>query len=132
MMKMFNLIDIGERAGSGIPSILYVWKQQGWDEPTLSQSFNPNRITVSLPLIKSADKKALIKSADKKTPIKTAAKKDMIIAYLTEHVSATGAELCELLDLQPTRVRTILREMIAEGIVAAQGGNRNRTYKLKA
>ena len=56
----------------------------------------------------------------------------MIIAYLTEHVSATGAELCELLDLQPTRVRTILREMIAEGIVAAQGGNRNRTYKLKA
>ena len=56
----------------------------------------------------------------------------MIIVYLTDHVSATGAELCELLDLQPTRIRTILREMIAEGIVVAEGGNRNRTYKLKA
>ena len=52
LMKMFHLIDIGERAGSGIPSILYVWKQQGWDEPSLSQSFNPNRITVSLPMKK--------------------------------------------------------------------------------
>ena len=132
MMKMFNLIDIGERAGSGIPSILYVWKQQGWSKPTITQSFNPNRIVLSLPLTKSADKKALIKSADKKVPIKTAAKKDMIIAYLTDHVSATVAELCELLDLQPTRVRTILREMVSEGIVTAQGGNRNRTYKLKA
>jgi predicted HTH transcriptional regulator len=57
MMKMFNLIDIGERAGSGIPSIWYTWKQQGWDTPTIAQSFNPNRIVLSLPLIKSADKK---------------------------------------------------------------------------
>ncbi len=56
----------------------------------------------------------------------------MIIACLTDHVSATVSELCELLDLQPTRVRTILREMAAEGIIVAQGGNRNRTYKLKA
>ncbi len=132
MMKMFNLIDIGERAGSGIPSIWYTWKQQGWDTPTIVQSFNPNRIVLSLPLIKSADKKVLIKGADKKLPIKTAAKKDMIIAYLTDNGTATGAELCELLDLKPTRVRTILREMIAGGIVMAQGGNRNRTYKLKA
>ena len=132
MMKMFNLIDIGERAGSGIPSILYVWKQQGWSKPTITQSFNPNRIMLSLPLIKSADKNALIKSADKKVPIKTAAKKDMIVSYLTDHISATTSELCELLDLQPTRVRTILREMAAEGIIVAQGGNRNRTYKLKA
>ncbi|MCR4760196.1 MAG: hypothetical protein K5705_08020 [Oscillospiraceae bacterium] len=131
MMKMFNLIDIGERAGSGIPSILYIWKQQGWSEPVVSQSFDPNRIMLSLPLIKSADKKALIKSADKKVPIKTAAKKEMVIAYLTEHVTATGAELCELLDLKPTRVRAIMRELAAEGIVTALGGNRNRTYQLK-
>ena len=73
-----------------------------------------------------------MKSADKKAPIKTAAKKDMIIAYLTDHGSATAAELCELLDLQPTRVRTILCGMIADGIVAAEGANRNRIYKLKA
>ena len=26
LMKMFNLIDIGERAGSGIPKIFNIWK----------------------------------------------------------------------------------------------------------
>lgn len=29
MLKMFNLIDIGERAGSGIPNIFRVWREQG-------------------------------------------------------------------------------------------------------
>ncbi len=132
LMKMFNLIDIGERAGSGIPSILYVWKQQGWSKPTITQSFDPNRIMLTLPLTKRADDKAPVKRADKKVPIKTAARKDMIIAYLTDHVHATVTELCELLDLQPTSVRTIIREMTAEGIVVAQGSSRTRTYKLKA
>ena len=29
MLKMFNLIDIGERAGSGMPNIFRVWREQG-------------------------------------------------------------------------------------------------------
>ena len=61
LMKMFNLIDVGERAGSGIPSIYYVWKEQGWDEPTITQSYSPDRVRLSLPLTKSVDKKVLIK-----------------------------------------------------------------------
>ena len=39
LMKMFNLIDVGERDGSGIPSIFGVWKQHGWDEPVITQTF---------------------------------------------------------------------------------------------
>lgn len=135
MMKMFNLIDIGERAGSGIPSILHVWKQQGWNEPVITQTNDPNRIKLTLPLIKSADnKKALIISADNKKQalIKTTAQKDLIISYLTDHPSATGTDLCDLLSLKPTRVRTLLRGMIEEGIIVAEGGNRNRTYRLKS
>ena len=130
LMKMFNLIDIGERAGSGVPSIFHVWKQQGWSEPTISQSFNPNRVKLTLPLTKSADKKALIKSADKKALIKTEEQKTMIGDYLAEHTGVTAAELCTLLELKPTRVRTLLRELVSDGIVLAEGGNRNRTYRL--
>ena len=29
LMKMFNLINIGERAGSGIPDIFSAWNAQG-------------------------------------------------------------------------------------------------------
>ncbi len=131
LMKMFNMIDIGERAGSGIPSILYVWKQQGWNEPTITQTFNPNRITLSLPLEKTNDKKSAIKIGDKKSAI-TSAKKQLIVVFLTDHPSARAAEIAEYIGLKPSRVRDYLAELIAEDIVVADGANRNRTYRLKA
>ena len=37
MLKMFNLIDIGGRAGSGIPNIFRVWREQGWAAPTFTE-----------------------------------------------------------------------------------------------
>lgn len=132
MMKMFNLIDIGERAGSGIPSILHVWRQQGWSEPTITQTFEPNRIMLSLPLSPMSSDKSTIKIGDKNNSAIKSAKRQMIIEYLTDHPTAKSAELAEYIDLKPSRVRDYLAELIAENIIVAEGGNRNRTYRLKA
>ena len=132
LMKMFNLIDIGERAGSGIPSIFHVWKQQKWSEPTISLSTSPIRTTLSLPLCKSDDKKVTIKSDDKKVSLKSAAQKSMIIEFLTDHSSGTTAELSALLGVTSSRVKKLIYELVAEEIVVADGGNRNRTYRLKS
>ena len=132
LMKMFNLINVGERAGSGIPSIYSVWKKQGWAEPVLREEYTPDRITLSLVF-----EKAAIKTSDKKAAIKTSGKitamhKEAIINHLTKNVSATSVELADILNLKPARVREILAELIADGYVAAIGQNRNRTYQLKA
>ena len=83
MLKMFNLIDIGERAGSGIPNIFRVWHEQGWTAPVISENFDPDRIMLSLTFKKSDDKKVTIKSDDKKVTIKSAQQKNEIITYLT-------------------------------------------------
>ena len=131
MMKMFNLIDIGERAGSGVPSIFSVWKQQGWSEPTITVSSEPNRSTLVLPLTKNGNKKSAIKIGDKKSAI-TAAKVDTIITYLTDHPIANANEIAQVTGLKPSRTRDYLNKLIQEGIVVAEGGNRNRTYRLKS
>lgn len=52
LMKMFTLIDIGERAGSGIPNIYSIWNKRDGSAPTISEEFDPERITLSLPLKK--------------------------------------------------------------------------------
>ncbi len=65
LMKMFNLINIGERAGSGVPNIFYVWADEGWEEPVIEERFDPDRMVLSLSFKKSAGKKPTIKSADK-------------------------------------------------------------------
>ncbi len=103
-----------------------------WSAPTITESFEPDRITLSLTIGKNGDKKAAIKSGDKKAAAKTVAHKQAIISYLTENVSSKSAEIAELLGLKPTRAKEILAEMVDEEIIVAEGGNRNRIYKLKA
>ena len=61
IMKMFNLINIGERAGSGVPNIYAVWENEGWSQPIVEEQYGPDRTILTLPLVK----KAPIKTADK-------------------------------------------------------------------
>ncbi len=131
LMKMFNLIDIGERAGSGIPNIYSVWKKQNLSEPEITESFEPERITLSLSIRKIGDKKSAIKIGDKKSAINET-NKTRIIEYLTEHISAKSSEIADYLGLKSSRTRDYLNELIADEIVVAEGSNRNRVYTLKA
>ena len=132
MLKMFNLIDIGERAGSGIPNIFRVWRERGWAAPEITEQLEPERTVLTLLFSKRDDKKATIKSDDKKVTIKSARQKEEIITYLTDHVSAKSSDIAELLGVKSTRAKKLLSELIAEETVVAEGGNRNRTYRLKS
>ena len=122
MLKMFNLIDIGERAGSGIPNIFRVWREQGWAAPTFTEQLEPERTILSLTFEKIGDKKSVINEKMKET----------IIAYLTDHAEAKTAEIAAYIGLKLSRTRDYLNELIAEDIVVAEGGNRNRTYRLRS
>ena len=50
MMKMLNLVNIGERAGSGVPNMVEDWTSAGYGRPELSERVNPERSTIFLPL----------------------------------------------------------------------------------
>ena len=71
---------------------------------------------------------------DKKVTInskKNAEQKNMIVIFIKEHGSVKNSELCDLLGVKSSRVKQLLRELIDEDILVANGGNRNRTYSLK-
>jgi predicted transcriptional regulator len=93
---------------------------------------NPDRITLSLVLSPTSTDKSAIKIGDKSNSAIKSAKRQMIIEYLTDHSAAKSAEIAEYVDLKPSRVRDYLAELIAGEIVVAEGGNRNRTYRLKS
>ena len=57
IFKMFNLIGIGEHAGSGVPDIFDVWESEGLETPMVEEQFGervPDRTTLILPLIKKS------------------------------------------------------------------------------
>ena len=151
MLKMFNFIDIGERAGSGIPNIFRVWKEQGWALPTISESLDPDRITMILPTqreknekiagekiqaIKASDKPQAIKTSDKPQAIKTSDKTSWvnasIIEYLTDHPSAKTSDIAVYVGLSNSRLRVYLNALVQKEVLVLEGKNRNRTYRLKS
>ena len=57
--------------------------------------------------------------------------KETIIVYLADHAEANASSIAEYIGLKPSRTRDYLNELIVDGIVIADGSNRNRTYRLK-
>lgn len=66
LMKMFNLINIGERAGSGVPNIFNVWNDEGFVEPEIEERFDLDRMVLTLSFAKKATKKSDGKKSDEK------------------------------------------------------------------
>ena len=136
LIKMFNLINIGERAGSGIPNIYSVWHTQGWQEPTITESFAPERITLTLsvgkkPTEKTDRKNPTEKTRPKKPTEKTRLQRERIVDYLTVHISASRSVLADLVGVKDTRAKEILGDMISDEILDTDGVGRNTVYKLK-
>jgi predicted HTH transcriptional regulator len=50
ILKMFNLLDIGERTGSGIPLIFKNWKEGRYLPPKYTEQLAPERSILTLPL----------------------------------------------------------------------------------
>ena len=133
LMKMFNLINIGERAGSGVPNIYKVWEAEGWIEPAIEEQFDPDRVTLTLAFRKkqakkTSDKKQAKKTSDKKQAKKTVENMDKIRKYLQKNGESKASDISEYIGLSSSRARAIIAEMED---VEAMGGNSNRTYRLK-
>lgn len=114
-MKMFNLIDIGEHAGSGVPNIFNVWDDEGWEDPVITESFDPDRTALTLKFVK-------------KQTIKTGKNMKKIRLYLQKHGTATASDIAELLGLSMAGTRVILSDMED---VETLGTYRTRRYRLR-
>lgn len=131
LMKMFNLIDIGERAGSGIPNIYSVWKEQGWDTPTIAETFDPERSELLLPLEKFAGKKLTEKTGEKKPAKKIGEKRvNEIIEYLKSCDSAKTIDIANAIGLKESMTKEYLNKLVSDGVVVAEGKTKARIYKL--
>ena len=132
LMKMFNLIGIGERAGSGVPDIYSVWEQQGWESPEVMEEYGPDRTILKLSFIKSADKKALINSADKKKLTKkTRQQLEEIVEWMEPDREYRVVEIADFLGIKETRARELIRELIRLEKVSPMGKNKGRRYRKK-
>ena len=138
LMKMFSLIGIGERAGSGIPSIISVWSDATGTVPTYKQSFAPDRVEFVIDLNGITAKKLPTNEVIsdkfpiiKETSDKISDKLQKIIVYMQGNNGVvTQAEIAEMFGVSDRQARNYLSLLLNDGKICAVGANKNRTYTL--
>jgi predicted HTH transcriptional regulator len=123
LMKMFNLIGIGERAGSGIPDIYQVWKDEGWEAPKVKERFNPDRTVLTLSFTKADDKVA------EKSGEKTQEKYDAILKYMQHDKWYKASEFESIVGVKESRVKILLKDMTEQGLIEGTGSTKGKMYK---
>ena len=135
-MKMFNLINIGERAGSGVPNIFNVWEDEGFIEPEIEERFDPDRTVLSLPFVKKATeksdgKKTTEKSDRKKVTKKTQEQYEKILAFMKPDIWYKANELVEVLGVKETRTKELLRALVSDEKLEDNGATKGKRYKKR-
>jgi predicted HTH transcriptional regulator len=46
IFNIFALIDIGERSGTGLSDIFSIWKENGYEQPTIIETYQPDQVSV--------------------------------------------------------------------------------------
>lgn len=64
MQTMLRLVGFGDNAGPGFPTILDVWKSEGWIKPELTEDTNLDQVTLLMKMEKESDEKSA-ESAEK-------------------------------------------------------------------
>lgn len=128
LMKMFNLINIGERSGSGVPNIFNTWNDQEWKEPVIEERFDPDRTTLILEFINKNNEEKTAKKTSEENKIGNKTRTNMlkIEKYLQKNGESKTNTIAEHLGLSPAR--KILSQMDS---LEAIGTNTNRRYRLK-
>ncbi|MDE7415819.1 MAG: putative DNA binding domain-containing protein [Lachnospiraceae bacterium] len=135
LMKMFNLIDIGERAGSGVPELFAVWEHEGWEEPQIEERQDSvERTTVTLSFKKKSDekkppKKTAEKNRRKKPPKKTLLQYETILSVMEPNIWYRASEFMDILGIKESRTKELLRELVAADLLEDDGATKGKKYR---
>jgi predicted HTH transcriptional regulator len=160
LMKMFNLLGIGEKAGSGFDVMRASTRSAGIPDPTIVERHEPDMVTLVLPLETSglryttrdnpADNRTQISDDSRnrtqisddsrnRTQISddsgkgegaTTRRKAAILAFIQDHQHVSRRKIADAVGLQQSRTSELLGELLREGRIVAEGSGRTRAYSI--
>ena len=132
LFKMFFLIGIGERAGSGLENIQLAWKEQNWRNPDLVEKFQPDRIALVLRTVSLLPQESIDMLKDTLKEAYEELSRNEILALVTAHQEGqlTNSRLQILSQKHSGEVGKILTSLVDKGMLISDGQRRGMRYFL--
>lgn len=118
LLKMFNLINIGERSGSGIPLIFLAAKENKLRMPNIVEQYNPDSTTLTLYTSLIRKESSLAKLEED------------IVKYLENNGPSSAKQISEYLGKNITTIKLNLYSLVDKKIVSTSGTIKDKKYYL--
>ena len=136
LMKMFNIIGIGERAGSGVPDIFDVWKLQGWKKPVIEEQYDPGRTILTLPfsMEKEGEPSKRLKYQRDTLNDTNETLNDLegqILRRICENAKITQTELANATGASIATIKRMMKKMSEQGTIQRDGSKKAGVWMVK-
>jgi predicted HTH transcriptional regulator len=135
VLKLFSLVNAGERAGSGISKIMDGWRAAGYGTPSYTEEFCPDRTTLVLPLAPAdggqADWPRQGSTQTEASPAGKPAGRERVLELAAQKPGGLSrADVVSRLGYSPSGASKVLSGLVADGALVAEGSGRARVYRL--
>lgn len=128
MHKIFSLVGLGERAGSGIYKITQAWANKDWKKPEITELFNPDRTILRLEMKKEKNKDSEEIVAKVLNEKLTNQQKE-VLKLLIKTPNMTQKNISEQLKITDRQVSRIIKELRENKIIERVGSNKSGYWK---
>jgi ATP-dependent DNA helicase RecG len=134
LQRMFQMLGVVDKAGSGIDKIRTSWKAEHWQSPSLRETRGPDRVQLVLPMISTLPDGVIAALRSQFAEGFEALTADEVQTLVTAAVdgSVSNQRLQEMLAVHPADITRLLRGLVQRGFLVQEGTGRWTSYSIPA
>ena len=132
LQKMFSMLGVAEKAGSGTDKILKGWKESNWRAPIIDEHQNPDKIELIMPMESLLSENTKSRLEEIFGRLVSTLEHDVlsVLALACDEGSVTNERLRYSLNLHKEEIAALLKQMCQKRLLVAQGHGRGMRYYL--
>jgi predicted HTH transcriptional regulator len=123
---MFSLINVGERAGTGLCDLFNIWDEYGFTSPEIKESIDPDRITLTLYIEATVRHDGNHDGNDGNHDGSLTDNEKKILRLIKDDPSASSNSIADKLSVSPSTVERALRSLKKKGVIRREGSTRGK------
>lgn len=130
--KMFSLIGLGERAGSGLITIQNAWKKQHWQRPILDELVQPDKIILTLKTISLIPDSTLmeLKNIIGVDFYKLSNNEILALAFASQYEQVNNINLQNYAEINSYESNKVLSNLVNKKYLISTGSGRGMKYEI--
>ena len=134
LQKMFSMIGVAEKAGSGTDKIMKGWRKTNWRSPKIEELSQPDKVVLTMPMESLLSDKAKTMLAEKYGITANSFDHSVmsVLALACDEGDVTNERLRYVLNMHKTEISDLLKLMVQKGLLEAYGYGRGMHYRLSA